>query len=81
MAFIETEMAKKKGIAEGSAEARELDPQTQLYDLADRYKVEGVQIGEDEEGNVTNSLGMLSVIPEMDLGMEWVAIVCAWNTR
>jgi hypothetical protein len=27
---------------------------------------------EEEEGNVTNSMGMLTSIPEMDLGMEWV---------
>lgn len=70
MAFIETEMAKKKGITEDDEQKVEQDPQAELYGLAERYKVEAKRLGEDQEGNVTSSLGMLSAIPEVDLGME-----------
>jgi hypothetical protein len=45
------------------------DPQEALYHLADRWKVDKPKTTTDE-GNVTNSLTMLTAIPEVDLGME-----------
>jgi hypothetical protein len=69
MAYIEGEMAKRKGITE-EEEQRESDPQAELFGLAERYKVPGDRIGEEQEGNATTSFGMLSGIPEVDLGME-----------
>jgi hypothetical protein len=69
MAYIDGEMAKRKGIEE-EAEEVEQDPQAELFGLADRYKVPGTRVGEEQEGNVTTSSGMLSAIPEIDLGME-----------
>lgn len=66
MAFIEKEMAKRKG-EEGESEAsKDEDPEALLFALAERYRMEKKL----EEGNVTNSLGMLSAVPEVDLGME-----------
>jgi hypothetical protein len=45
--------------------------QADLFDSLDpRYKVER-KLG--EEGSVTNSLSMLTAIPEVDLGMECVS--------
>jgi hypothetical protein len=46
------------------------DPQEALYRLADRWKMDKQKPG--EEGSVTNSLTMLTAIPEVDLGMEYV---------
>ncbi|KAF8076734.1 hepatocellular carcinoma-associated antigen 59-domain-containing protein [Lyophyllum atratum] len=45
------------------------DPQEALYNLADRWKVDK-QLKPGEEGSVTNSLTMLTAIPEVDLGMD-----------
>ncbi|KAG5639669.1 hypothetical protein H0H81_005852 [Sphagnurus paluster] len=45
-----------------------LDPQEALYRLADRWKVDKEKPKED--GSVTNSLTMLTAIPEVDLGMD-----------
>ncbi|KAF5387745.1 hypothetical protein D9615_000689 [Tricholomella constricta] len=44
------------------------DPQEALYRLADRWKVDKQKPLED--GSVTNSLTMLTAIPEVDLGMD-----------
>ncbi|KAG5648772.1 hypothetical protein DXG03_000121 [Asterophora parasitica] len=44
------------------------DPQEALYALADRWKVDKQKPAED--GSVTNSLTMLTAIPEVDLGMD-----------
>lgn len=35
-----------------------------------KYKLDKKVVKETEEGSVTNSLGMLTSIPEVDLGME-----------
>jgi hypothetical protein len=43
------------------------DPQEDLYPINDRWKA-NKRAG--DEGNVTNSLTMLTAIPEVDLGME-----------
>ena len=71
MAYIESELRKRRGhfAVDGKHEAT-YDPQAELYEIAERYKIEQKKKGEDEEGNVTNSLGMLTSIPEVDLGME-----------
>jgi hypothetical protein len=58
--------------AAGAAGARPSkgSAQDDVFDKLDpRYKVER-KVG--EEGSVTNSLAMLSAIPEVDLGMECV---------
>lgn len=46
------------------------DPQDELFRIADKWKVEKKDAG---DGSVTNSLTMLTAIPEVDLGMEYVA--------
>jgi len=75
LAYIETELQKRRGQASAEGQRDEAyDPQAELYKIAERYKIEQRKKGEDEEGNVTNSLGMLTSIPEVDLGMEWVAL-------
>jgi hypothetical protein len=55
----------------------EVDPQEELYAIAEKYRLEKYKPSksrgahDDEEGgNVTTSLGMLTSIPEVDLGME-----------
>jgi hypothetical protein len=45
-----------------------LDPQEALYSLADKWRVEKQKAVND--GSVTNSMQMLTAIPEVDLGME-----------
>ena len=73
LAYIETELQKRRGQGAGDGQKDEAyDPQAELYKIAERYKIEKKKKGEDEEGNVTNSLGMLTSIPEVDLGMESV---------
>lgn len=72
MAYIEREMEKRKGqVAAAAAEGKpdiHFDPQAELERLRERYKLDLAK--KDEEGDVTNSMGMLTSIPEFDLGME-----------
>lgn len=71
LAYIEKEMAKRKGqLAADPSAAKDFDPQAELFKLAEKYKWDQQAQKDDEEGNVTNSLGMLTSIPEYDLGME-----------
>ncbi|WOO84999.1 Telomere length and silencing protein 1 [Vanrija pseudolonga] len=70
MAYIDKEMAKRKGEATDEVQEEAADPREALYGLAERYQVEGLKVDSDDDGNVTNSIGMLSAIPEIDLGME-----------
>jgi hypothetical protein len=70
-------MEKRRGqAAQAEAEGRPepFDMEAELYRLAERYKLdmEEKKAGIDDEGDVTNSMGMLTSIPEVDLGMEWV---------
>lgn len=44
------------------------DPVEGLYSIPEKYMLSKRK--DDEEGSVTNSLGMLTAIPEVDLGME-----------
>ncbi|KAG6841849.1 hypothetical protein C0991_006256 [Blastosporella zonata] len=55
------------------------DPQEALYNLADRWKVDKQKLTED--GSVTNSLTMLTAIPEVDLGMEYVMALISASQR
>ena len=48
------------------------DPYAELFRLTDKYKADAQK--KEEEGNVTNSLAMLTAIPEVDLGMECVSL-------
>lgn len=70
LAFIEKEMAKRKGDGLVSEQKEDEDPEAVLFALAERYRHEKKL----EEGNVTNSAGMLSAVSEVDLGMEWVMV-------
>lgn len=56
------------GAAEGSSKPAE--SQDDIYHMMEQYKNQGGK--KAEEGNVTNSLAMLTAIPEVDLGMECV---------
>jgi hypothetical protein len=60
-------MAKRRGQADVPLDVA-LDPLEELYKMAHKYKWNLEQA--QEEGNVVNSMGMLTSIPEVDLGME-----------
>ena len=72
LAYIEEELKKRQGnvAKEGEEVAKPYDPQAELYRVPERFNQLPPIKSEDEEGNVTNSLGMLTAIPEVDLGME-----------
>lgn len=65
-------MKKLRGAPRDDADKKlePADPYAELNRLADRYKVPKQADKEKEEGNVTNSLAMLTAIPEVDLGMD-----------
>lgn len=68
MAYIEENMRLKRGVKEESKKDQgPLDP------LAELFRKKAEEKGQ-EEGNVTNSLGMLTAIPEVDLGMEYASL-------
>lgn len=70
MAYIEENMKLRRG--DRQEEARDegpLDPYAELFRSAGKTKAKQEK-KEQEEGNVTNSLAMLTAIPEVDLGME-----------
>lgn len=68
MAYIEENMKVMRGEAsKQSAEEAPWDPHAQLYQIDDRYRVKKKEL---EEGSVTNSMAMLTSIPEVDLGIE-----------
>lgn len=77
MAFIENELKKRRGEVvqdESSSKTKEYDPQEELYRVAEAYALTNdptkQKTQEEEEGNITTSLGMLTSIPEVDLGMD-----------
>lgn len=70
LAYIDKEMAKRKGITEVEGEKGPSDPHGALFAIADRYEVGEKDVTEEQEGTMKNSLGMLSAVPEVDLGME-----------
>lgn len=64
-------MAKRRGKAKEEGRKLEpLNPQSELYKMAMKYQWDLSKETGEEEGNVTNSMGMLTSIPEVDLGME-----------
>lgn len=71
MAYIEENMRLRKGAQdEGEEDGGPADPYAELFKITDRYKLNKEK--EQEEGSVTNSMAMLTAIPEVDLGMEYV---------
>nr|ODN87961.1 hypothetical protein L203_03165 [Cryptococcus depauperatus CBS 7841] len=74
MAYIETELAKGRGQhATANASTSELDvfdPQTELFKITEKYQFEAIRKKAEDDGSVTNSFGMLTSIPEVDLGMD-----------
>jgi len=70
MAYIE-ENLKVRGKPRDEDEKNKgpADPQEALYQIADRWKVEK-QKPTPDDGSVTNSMTMLTAIPEVDLGMD-----------
>ncbi|KAF8592740.1 hypothetical protein K439DRAFT_1650317 [Ramaria rubella] len=69
MAYIEENIKKRQGdnATKPKQDEGPRDPYEELYRITDRYST---QKKVDEEGNVTNSLAMLTAIPEVDLGMD-----------
>jgi len=74
MAYIEQELKKRKAEAGHPAdpddianEVKALDPRDELYQIAEKYRVEKPPAA---EGNVTLSTAMLTAIPEVDLGID-----------
>ncbi|KAG6828488.1 hypothetical protein H0H92_007803 [Tricholoma furcatifolium] len=69
MAYIEENLKIRSRPKENSDDEKgPPDPQEALYDLAGRWKVDKQKATED--GSVTNSMKMLTAIPEVDLGMD-----------
>jgi len=69
MAYIE-ENLKIRGRPREEEEEKPVDPQDALYNIADKWKVHKQPPATKGEGSVTNSMTMLTAIPEVDLGME-----------
>ncbi|KIM46463.1 hypothetical protein M413DRAFT_441556 [Hebeloma cylindrosporum] len=70
MAYIEENLKiRSKPREDSDEEDAPPDPQEALYNIADRWKVEK-QKPTTDVGSVTNSLTMLTAIPEVDLGMD-----------
>ncbi|KAF5393129.1 hypothetical protein D9757_001220 [Collybiopsis confluens] len=69
MAYIE-ENLKIRSRPRDEAEKKPLDPQEALYQVPERWKVEQKKATTADEGSVTNSMTMLTAIPEVDLGMD-----------
>ncbi|THH12265.1 hypothetical protein EW145_g111 [Phellinidium pouzarii] len=71
MAYIEENMKTRRGLPDDDPDeiaSKPVDPQEELYRFPDKYKTHNVK--PQEEGSVTNSLSMLTAIPEVDLGMD-----------
>ncbi|KAG8852184.1 hypothetical protein FRB91_006846 [Serendipita sp. 411] len=72
MAYIEENIKLLKEKAGKSTEESDTPPdaaktEDEMLKFGDKYKTHGVEL---KEGSVTNSLAMLSAIPEVDLGMD-----------
>lgn len=71
MAYIEDNLKVRSRPKEnGKKYTNPSDPQEALYRIVDRFKVNKEMKANGEEGSVTNSLTMLTAIPEVDLGLE-----------
>ncbi|KAL5527718.1 hypothetical protein ACEPAG_6519 [Sanghuangporus baumii] len=73
MAYIEENIKKRRGERgekiEDDQAPKPFDPQEELFRLPEKLKAQGTTKVQ-EEGSVTNSLSMLTAIPEVDLGMD-----------
>ncbi|KAI0638440.1 hepatocellular carcinoma-associated antigen 59-domain-containing protein [Trametes polyzona] len=70
MAYIEENMKLRRGAKEEEKkEDGQADPLAEVFRITDKYKAQ-TQKKQQEEGSVTNSLAMLTAIPEVDLGMD-----------
>lgn len=65
MAYIEENMKVRRGEAAEEDTEDAMDPYAELFERSKKSN-------EKEEGSVTNSLAMLTAIPEVDLGMEYL---------
>ncbi len=70
MAYIEENLKIRSRPRDEAEKDKPLDPQEALYQVPERWKIEQNRAAVGEEGSVTNSLTMLTAIPEVDLGME-----------
>ena len=69
MAYIEENMKLRRGKSnEPEKNDGPRDPYAELFSIPDKYRLK--QEKTQDEGSVTNSLAMLTAIPEVDLGME-----------
>ncbi|KAF7332405.1 hypothetical protein MKEN_00122300 [Mycena kentingensis (nom. inval.)] len=70
MAYIEANLTVRgKPIDSDDSKSRPADPQEALYTISDRWKVDKSKPTPDG-GSLTNSITMLTAIPEVDLGMD-----------
>ncbi|KAI0375914.1 hypothetical protein BV20DRAFT_959968 [Pilatotrama ljubarskyi] len=70
MAYIEENMKLRRGAKEESKkDDGQADPLAEVFRITEKYK-QPTQKKSQEEGSVTNSLAMLTAIPEVDLGMD-----------
>ncbi|KAJ7368734.1 hepatocellular carcinoma-associated antigen 59-domain-containing protein [Mycena albidolilacea] len=69
MAYIEENLKVRGKPRDEDEKKGPADPQEALYQIADRWKVEK-QKPTPDDGSVTNSMSMLTAIPEVDLGMD-----------
>ena len=60
---------RRGGPQDEEKDDRPADPYAELFRIKAKQKA-GEKQKDQEEGNVTNSLAMLTAIPEVDLGME-----------
>ena len=71
MAYIEENLKiRSRPLESNNDNVGPLDPQDELYRVSERWQTNNKKSG-DAEGNITNSLTMLTAIPEVDLGMEY----------
>jgi hypothetical protein len=78
MAYIEENLEVRGKPRDEDEKKGPADPQEALYQIADRWKVEK-QKPTPDDGSVTNSMSMLTAIPEVDLGMESVSFTLRWH--
>ncbi|KAJ7068685.1 hepatocellular carcinoma-associated antigen 59-domain-containing protein [Mycena amicta] len=70
MAYIEANLTVRGKVRdEDTGSKGPADPQEALYTISDRWKVDKTKPTPDD-GSVTNSITMLTAIPEVDLGMD-----------
>lgn len=79
MAYIEENLkVRGRPLEEDNAAPGPVDPQDELYKVSERWSTNKKT---ENEGSVTNSLAMLTAIPEVDLGMEYVRTCISNQSR